>query len=846
MVAWSLSKLPLLAILLMCLVSLASPGPGAPRNPSLHPLGKPADRCSWLRRIASTPRRALSLRGGVARRPAVKSADLTRSPDPVSCGASGSTANDSQHGEDVAGEPQPSPILRGQDEQPTKVHADPERGCDQTGDGSRDLPVASLFAALSIAVQQPVCEVVLASGRYSGKMNTRLRVALAPRQRLHLSFSPSPPSSSSETDSKELAVVPMREVVPGRQAIGEEGGRAVLVGGGRRFLLNVTGGSGSEFSASGLRFQDAGSSLLVGGNVTVRCVDCSFLNHSRGALRAAGRSRLWLQHCLFQANNLSIPVPPPESMQPDPPLVDMMGAALSIQGKVRARVLACGFWDNGGVRTLAGGAVVVNTSHSNPAPAQVLFRGCVFQNNSAADAGGAMCMLLDSCCNISDSWFYNNSAWGILRGGGGIYAEGRQLSWVWNCSFVWNLCPETGGAITVMGKQDVPDDPELYEEEEPEEGQTQEPQGRVIDFRKCLFDNNYPAWYFWGPIYEAFESDFIPGGNIGLWEKADKLPTEMENEDESDDARANLTLPWELADDLAEMQDDWWKEQFPFGDSGLDEEQLEPFRQPAHWDTMEPDPDTGVWDLPAGFRDYRKDMRMSEYKNQSAVQTYLRLEKTYGANASETLNWLTHHAEETLRKTLDEEYAPEGGYPPNLEPTSEEWAWCEEPLAALAAWSKIDTDAYYAKSQGWEKWDEEEMLAWKAERKVVDEEYDQMEWDAWDEYAKRRGYKGIVKPVHQTDITDDEQVWDEHLSEDIDPARHPEYQWNRPPTQEELWREGGPMRDLNADDIRKIREGGKGRKRKPPRGLGDGEDDEEEEEEEEEDDDGSDAGFNGF
>mmetsp|Transcript_18090 Transcript_18090/g.41986 ORF Transcript_18090/g.41986 Transcript_18090/m.41986 type:complete len:131 (-) Transcript_18090:49-441(-) len=115
---------------------------------------------------------------------------------------------------------------------------------------------------------------------------------------------------------------------------------------------------------------------------------------------------------------------------------------------------------------------------------------------------------------------------------------------------------------------------------------------------------------------------------------------------------------------------------------------------------MEPDPDTGVWDLPAGFRDYRKDMRMSEYKNQSAVQTYLRLEKTYGANASETLNWLTHHAEETLRKTLDEEYAPEGGYPPNLEPTSEEWAWCEEPLAALAAWSKIDTDAYYAKSQG--------------------------------------------------------------------------------------------------------------------------------------------------
>ena len=29
---------------------------------------------------------------------------------------------------------------------------------------------------------------------------------------------------------------------------------------------------------------------------------------------------------------------------------------------------------------------------------------------------------------------------------------------MWNCSFVWNLCPDTGGAITVFGKMDVFDD----------------------------------------------------------------------------------------------------------------------------------------------------------------------------------------------------------------------------------------------------------------------------------------------------------------------------------------------------------------------------------------------------
>ena len=33
--------------------------------------------------------------------------------------------------------------------------------------------------------------------------------------------------------------------------------------------------------------------------------------------------------------------------------------------------------------------------------------------------------------------------------------------------------------------------------------------------------------------------------------------------------------------------------------------------QPAHWDTLQPDPYTGDWDLPPGFRNCEEDMRMS-------------------------------------------------------------------------------------------------------------------------------------------------------------------------------------------------------------------------------------------
>ena len=132
MVSWSLSNLLLLASLLMCLVSLASPGPGALRSASLQPPrnldSRNPDSCSWFGRIASSPRPALSLRGGNARMTAAQGADLASSHDHAFAGG---LMNDSQQGKDVAAEPEPPP-LRAHCEQPTKVHADPTRGCDQT------------------------------------------------------------------------------------------------------------------------------------------------------------------------------------------------------------------------------------------------------------------------------------------------------------------------------------------------------------------------------------------------------------------------------------------------------------------------------------------------------------------------------------------------------------------------------------------------------------------------------------------------------------------------------------------------------------------------------------------
>jgi hypothetical protein len=56
-------------------------------------------------------------------------------------------------------------------------------------------------------------------------------------------------------------------------------------------------------------------------------------------------------------------------------------------------------------------------------------------------------------------------------------------------------------------------------------------------------------------------------------------------------------------------------------------------------------------------------------------------------------------------------------------------------------------------------------------------------------------------------------VWDEYLSEDGDPERHPEYPWNREPTEEELGRQGGPMRDLTPEQLQALR-GSAGKRRK--------------------------------
>jgi len=89
---------------------------------------------------------------------------------------------------------------------------------------------------------------------------------------------------------------------------------------------------------------------------------------------------------------------------------------------------------------------------------------------------------------------------------------------------------------------------------------------------------------------------------------------------------------------------------------------------------------------------------------------------------------------------------------------------------------------------------------------------------ALDLYAKRRGYMGCKNPVRRKDLAanDTTTPWVEFLSEDDDPERNPQWPWNQAPSEEELWRWGGPMRDLNKSQIKALTAKGKDRLRLPP------------------------------
>jgi hypothetical protein len=100
------------------------------------------------------------------------------------------------------------------------------------------------------------------------------------------------------------------------------------------------------------------------------------------------------------------------------------------------------------------------------------------------------------------------------------------------------------------------------------------------------------------------------------------------------------------------------------------------------------------------------------------VQTYLRLEREHGANGSATVEWLHRHAAETFERAMEEAHAPDGGWPSDLEPSTSELLWCQEPLEALDAWSRNDTTDYYARAEGWQDWSEATMEAWMEERKA--------------------------------------------------------------------------------------------------------------------------------
>ena len=110
-----------------------------------------------------------------------------------------------------------------------------------------------------------------------------------------------------------------------------------------------------------------------------------------------------------------------------------------------ARVIRSQFVHNGGDDCLAGGGVLLVSNHSSPDPMVALFEDCVWMHNWVGDAGGGIALLHQACCNLTNCLFVNNTAAGVVRGGGAIYTQSLPTSWAYNCSFFNNRCPSTGG-----------------------------------------------------------------------------------------------------------------------------------------------------------------------------------------------------------------------------------------------------------------------------------------------------------------------------------------------------------------------------------------------------------------
>eukprot|EP00802_Teleaulax_amphioxeia_P010086 Tamp_10111.p2 GENE.Tamp_10111~~Tamp_10111.p2 ORF type:complete len:184 (+),score=33.85 Tamp_10111:605-1156(+) len=147
--------------------------------------------------------------------------------------------------------------------------------------------------------------------------------------------------------------------------------------------------------------------------------------------------------------------------------------------------------------------------------------------------------------------------------------------------------------------------------------------------------------------------------------------------------------------------------------------------------------------------------------------------------------------------------------------------WCTEPMDELHQWSFDDMCEYYERSRNWTNWTDSEALDFHNWAEAQQKEYRARELAALDLYAKRRGFMGCKDPVRRKDLAanDTTTPWDDFISEDFDPEINPQWPWNQPPTEEELWRNGGPMRDLNATELKALMAKGKDKLRLGPPGF---------------------------
>jgi predicted outer membrane repeat protein len=559
-----------------------------------------------------------------------------------------------------------------------------------------------------------------------------------------------------------------------------------------------------------------GSALQLLGTATARVARCVFTNCTESAVKVDERARLECIQSDFRGNMLFVPPRHPGSDEPPVMVWEMMGGALSARGQARLRVWGCVFEGNGGEHCLAGGAVSLGTRHRSPRPAHASFVRCLFAHNSVGDCGGGAALFNASCANFTRCRFLNNSAFGWCRGGGGIYtqalsaSEGGGISWISSSEFIGNRCPDAmgdlggGGAISQVG---ILPDAEIDMDATPDENDWKPEYpvaGTALDVRDTTFDGNWPG------VYQlASEIRKIRHGVSRALGEQGNLSGAVPN---AIDPAINTTVPWELHETLREAQDEFWREEYP-PDGLVPEDYVgKPFRLSKHWDDEEPDPDTGLFPGQGSLP------RLSDLKNQSALQTLLRLERDFGPGAPQTQLWLAKHVDESLARHVDREFEPGNRWPEPPEPTESELEWCCEPLDELHNWAFDDVCEYYERSRNWENWTESEagkFWNWAAEQQ---REYDARELAALDVYAKRRGYMGCKNPVRRQDLSanDTTTPWVEFLSEDDDPERNPQWPWNQAPSEEQLWRWGGPMRDLNRSQIKALTAKGKDRLRLPP------------------------------